>query len=410
MIKSRGLLYFVCLILLITINACSSRSNSGSSFQSTTVTPDPEQVTFSGAGIMGIFDPAVAKDSATGTLWMSYSSVEPTSYASITPQIGVGIRLASSTDGGSTWTDAGVDVVTYTDILGVLGPLSSIDSALDIAAGSTGTWMSETSTLVYDPAADPSERWKIMWHQYLLVNPVSYFVDYAWIAYKTAATPADLATAPTIKLFGGFGLNMASESTTSPAYSPVAGAPMIALNTALTPDMSTCAYGEPGLMATSDALYLSLSCGLLGDPIDTFIVLLKCASPCNITSASSWQYLGKLATETDAADIGHDKYGAPQLVEKNGAFYLIVTPINVVGTENVYDGCRVYQFSDINSASLLNSSGVLTEIARVDGVTGTHNGACTDHESLSDGILYSQFVESEPAEKFKIFQSFETYP
>ena len=95
-------------------------------------------------------------------------------------------------------------------------------------------------------------------------------------------------------------------------------------------------------------------------------------------------------------------------------FYLIVTPITVVdtgsGTADLYDGCRVYQFSNIDSAALLYRSGMLKEIARVDGVAGTHNGACSDHEALSDGILYSQFVESEPAEKFKIYQSFETYP
>ena len=78
-----------------------------------------------------------------------------------------------------------------------------------IPAGSQGIWQSETSTLIYDPAATPAERWKLIWFQYLNANLTSFFADHSWIAMKTASTPLGLLTATPVKLFGGAGYNSA---------------------------------------------------------------------------------------------------------------------------------------------------------------------------------------------------------
>jgi len=59
-----------------------------------------------------------------------------------------------------------------------------------------------------------------------------------------------------------------------------------------------------------------------------------------------------------------------------------------------------------NLVILVRSGGDLVEAARVDGVSGTHNGACTGHENIRQGIIYSEFdLAHLPDETFRIFQS-----
>ena len=45
-----------------------------------TLSPSPERITFSGTGTLGIFDPSITRDPATGRLWMSFSSIDNSSY------------------------------------------------------------------------------------------------------------------------------------------------------------------------------------------------------------------------------------------------------------------------------------------------------------------------------------------
>lgn len=61
----------VSLLVVFFLVAC---GGGGSGISAPPVTLVPERVTFSGAGDVGIFDPSVAFDPATGNLWMSYSS------------------------------------------------------------------------------------------------------------------------------------------------------------------------------------------------------------------------------------------------------------------------------------------------------------------------------------------------
>ena len=171
-----------------------------------------------------------------------------------------------------------------------------------------GVWQSETSTLIHDPGAPAGERWKVLWFQYLNANLTPYFFDYSWLAMKAAATPEGLATATPVKLFAGFGLQDDGETTVAPVFSPLGGPPAIHLDSDLT-----------------QVVYLATFCG---DPIttDKYIVGFRCAAPCSMTSATSWEYLGRVLTPTDAANAtGHAHVQAPAFVEQAGKVYLVAS-------------------------------------------------------------------------------------
>jgi len=399
----------ISLFLFFFVAACGGGNSGGSS---PSIMLAPERVTFSGAGDLGIFDPSVTFDPATGNLWMSYSSVETSIFYVSTLYWAVSTRLAFSADNGTSWQDAGVAIAPKVETL--VGPMTEAHPTASIPAGSQGIWQSETSSIIYDPSAPLAERWKLVWFQYLNANLTSFFADYGWIAMKTAPTPLDLVNATPVKLFGGAGLQADGSITGSPVFSPIGGAPAIQLNTDLTQsvgganlaELNLCVFAEPGLHATYSAVYMAIFCAdAATNPITEYLVYFRCLSPCDMTSASSWEYLGRLLTPADAqAATGDNHYQAPALVEKNGKIYLLVTPVDTT-SGNRYNGCRVYEFLDINTNQLRRDSGQLVEVARVDGEPGTHNGACTAFGTLQGGILLSQFEAANPAETFNIYKS-----
>lgn len=407
-IDSTPLKPLVYLFFIFSLVACGG----GGGSSSPSVPLSPEQVTFSGAGELGIFDPSVTFDPATGNLWMSYSTVETSTFYASTLYWAVSVRLAFSTDNGASWQDAGVVVAPKVEAL--VGPMTEAHPGGSIPAGSQGIWQSETSSLVYDPSAPAAERWKLVWAQYLNANLTSFFADHGWIAMKTASTPLDLATATPVKLFGGAGLQADGSNTGSPVFSPTGGAPAIQLNTDLSrslgganlAELNLCIFAEPGLHATSSAVYLAAFCAdTATTPLSAYIVYFRCLSPCNMTSATSWEYLGRLLTPADAqAATGDHHYQAPALVEDSGKTYLLVTSVDSTSGER-YNGCRVYEFIDVDSNELRRNNGQLVEVSRVDGEPGTHNGACATFASLQGGILLSQFEAASPAETFKVYKS-----
>lgn len=382
----------------------------GGGSSSFVTSPSPEKLTTTGAGSLGIFDPSVTRDPNTNRLWMSYSSIEVSNYHPSSTYWAVSIRLASSVDNGVSWQDEGEVVASEETLLGPFDPMATI------TADSEGTWQSEMSSLIYDPEAAAGEEWKLIWLQYLHVGSTSFFADHAWINIKMAAQPSDLvATATTVKLFGGFGLKNDGSNTGSPVYSPTGNAPAIQLNTELTQTMggadvtelNLCIFAEPGLHATDSALYLTTYCAdAANTPPTEYLVHFSCTSPCDITNAASWEYLGRLLTPADAvAATGLHHYQAPAIVEKANKHYLLATPVDTTSA-GPYSGCRVYEFVDINTNELRrDTNSDLIEIARADGIVDTHNGACAAFNGLSGGILLSQFNVANTTDKFTIYKS-----
>jgi len=216
---------------------------------------------------------------------------------------------------------------------------------------------------------------------------------------KIASTPSGLATATPVKLFGGVGLQADNSITGSPEFSPTDGSSHIQLNTDLTQspgganlaDLSFCIFAEPGLLATNSTLYMAIYCAdastipTTGN-VTEYVVYFRYGSPCNMTRAASWEYLGRVLTPGDAQTAtGDHHFQAPALVEKNGKPYLVVTPVNTTSGER-YNGCRVYEFADVNSNQLRRNNGNLVEVARIDGDAGTHNGTCDAYSGLDGGF------------------------
>ena len=383
---------FCVLGAMLLLIGCHSSSGGGNN---SSATASPERIVFAGVGVYGIFDPSVALDPANGRLWMSYSAVESSLSWSAQNVYGIATRLAYSDDNGKTWTDSGMIVSNFLDVNLPLAPPND-----------AGTWTNEVSQLIYDPNATAAERWKILWHHYLVVNGSRRF-EHGWIAMKTASNPEDLAAAPEIKLFGGYGYDPGNNTAGGSSRSPIGGAPLIQLDTALNSALNTCVFTEPGMYTSSGALYVSLQCEHLADA-NRLIVLLKCASPCNTASASSWSYLGTVLQKSDAAAFGFDSgFAASSMFTAAGSVYLVVTPVKTGGAPwaDYYSGCRIFKFADIDTALLQKTGAQPTLIGSVDGTSGSFNGACSYHASTSQsGLLYSE-LRTSVTDKFQIFMS-----
>ena len=381
-------------LLLISCSGSSSGGGSGAPAPAS-----PERIVFAGVGAHGIFDPAIAFDPGNGRLWMSYSAVDPSvSWPTQNFDV-VSTRLAYSDDNGNTWTDTGSVVNNFQDVTLPLAPPND-----------AGTWTSEVSQLIYDPGAIASERWKLLWHHYLNINNSRHF-EHGWIAMKMASTPENLAAAPEIKLFGGYLYDTGNNTAGGNSRSPVGGAPLIQLDTALDPALNSCVFTEPGMYATSGALYLSLLCVHLSDS-NRLIVLFKCASPCNTGSAASWSYLGTVLQKSDAVAFGFDTgFSASGMFESAGSIYLVATPVRTAGAPwpDYYSGCRVFRFANIDSALLQKSGPQPTLVGSVDGVPGTFNGACAFHVSAGGGGMLVSELNTSVIDKFRILMSHKTF-
>ncbi len=273
-----------------------------------------------------------------------------------------------------------------------------------------GTWVHEVSSIVYEPNGDPSQRWKLVWSTFLKINGNGQW-EHSCMALKTAATPEGLINPPAVKLFTGFLYNSGNDFPISPTQPPIATPSAIQIDTAI-PNLATCIVAEPGLMATSSAVYLSIQCEQFNDPEnqndnDRVIFLLKCASPCDMTKVSSWVFLGRLFNQSESVAVEPDYgggYAAPALAEYQGSTYLIVTPSDV--STAVYRGCTVFKFQDLETASLVKVGNVPQVIRRIEGTKDSFRGACGyDQYSSASGVFLSELSSLDPIGEFQIFLS-----
>lgn len=337
----------------------------------------------------GIFDASIAQDPSSNKIWMSYSAVNASTMWPSQNYDVVSTRLAYSTDLGLTWVDSGSAIN------------SPVDVTLALAAPfNAGTWHNEVSSLVYDGGAPASQRWKLMWHHYLLINGARHF-EHGWLALKMAASPEMLSAASEVKLFSGSMYDVGNNVLGGGSASPLGGAPAIALDLALNSQLNNCAiFTEAGMLANASGLYLNLLCGT--STTNHRIILLKCAAPCNPSLGASWSFLGVALNDADAASFGFNQgFSGASLVSANGSYYLLATPVKNTPMDGFYNGCMLFKFDNLEAASLQRSSGALSNILSVNGDAGSFNGACTYWPAASKaGIIYSQAVSD-----FRLFST-----
>lgn len=324
------------------------------------------EVLLPGAPDHGIFDPSIAADD-TGTIYMSLSGVGSTAARTGVGSLAVSTYLAASSDQGKQWR-----------ILARINP--SVAVALRSAPSPhRGMWQNEVSALVFDRYAIPAARWKLFWHQYLNVNGVRRF-QHGWIAYKEAPSPAELAGARPTKLMTGRAYDPVDDDAAGWTHPAIAGPPRLSLAD-LSRELSRCvAVTEPGVLAKSEGVYLSLVCirgspfGLLG--FSNSVILLKCTRPCR--AAARWSYLGTALTQADAGTLGMDKFSASDMFSTGGHDFITVSPVGSVPVPDSYKGCTVFEFADLSRAHILrNAAGRAQVQAHEELGPAAFNGACS---------------------------------
>lgn len=379
----RSLLLGCCCISLAALYSCGGGSAGLPSVPATALTVSGVVATD------GIFDPSPRHD-GSGNLWMSYSTVNfAASDAALTT---VRTRIASSSDAGSTWTDAGID------------PNTNAPADFQVDIGGTlywATWRYEVSSLLYDPDdTDASQRWKMLWHRYPTVNlggSLTRVLEKGWVGLSTAPAP-DGPWSAERKLFTGSLYESVVDTIISPPEYP--------LNASYPGpgQLAGCAaFTEPSMLAKSDGIYISLQCA--GSPAK--IIGLKCNR-----AFSSCDYLGDFLTASEAPQFNQNGqalngFAATEMVSVGSKDYLIVTPYEP--PEDRYRGCLVFQISDLSTATLVRSNGTPSLIKRISGTSGSFNGACGyDTGASGSGIIYSEYNSSAP--HFRLFASHITLP
>jgi hypothetical protein len=350
----------------------------------------------------GIFDPSLADTGPTARAWMSYSAVDPSPRWPNENTRTETTRLAYSDDHGATWKDLGYRVNDIKEVQ---------------LRSKRATWVNEVSSLVYDPGASTAERWQLYWHHYMSIGDKGQFAN-GWIGYKAAATPEGLATAKEIKLFGGRVYDKDNNDPAHQTRSPVAGPPILQLDR-LHDDLSYClALSEPGAMATSTGIYLSMGCiqpkihsvaGMLG--IGMFgvtgkTILLKCDAPCHPANPTAWKYISTLLEDEDARSFGYKGFAAPDLFTQESRAYLLISPTSDTPVQGSYNGCFVLRFTDLTQGKLARAAdGRLEVVKEFRGRPGTFNGDCTYQSSVSaSGFMYGEITfTGKPF--FQIFQT-----
>lgn len=375
---------------IFAFNNCSSSTSSSNPATSVPASQQkPVRIVFPGIGSHGIGDPSLAQDGLSARVWMSYSSVDPSVlWPTQNPNVEA-TRLAYSDNQGSSWTDTGTVVTPIRD---VTLPFASPANA--------GTWVSEVSQLLYDPGALAGQHYKLIWHHYLVIAGTGHFED-GWFGMKMADSPLGLASATEIKLFAGSGYDTNNDNINWPTSPPVGGPPQVNLSSAFSALSGCQAFTEPGLYATNSAIYFSASCEQASD---TVVVLFKCSSPCNVSSSSSWSFVGSLLNKASAAAAGFDSgFTASGIFQgSDGNVYFTVTPQQTSGAPwaDYYKGCSVFKFTNLDAGSFQTSPA-----AQIAGASGSFNGACAYNQAAAkSGMLYLQ-VNTTVLDAFQIFAS-----
>lgn len=362
------------LLISLLLGACNSADD-------TVATP----VFVSGApATNGVFDAALTQDASSG-LWMSYSVVNVLS--SDPTLLRINTRIASSSDAGSGWTDAGVTLNTATNV----------QVPDNRGAPTDAVWQYEVSRILYDPNAIPSPNWKIFWHRYPQANRTAAerLFQHGWIGVTTAPAVTGPWSTERKLLVG---------SLYDPATAATLGAPEY---TSTSLAISDCPiFTEPGALSIANNIYISLKCagGSIGK-----VVLLRCNN--DLTGCVN---RGTLLVNSEAAQFtplsqnSYDGFSATELVTVSGIHYLIVTPTRA----DAYRGCLVFEIADLNAnpVTLVRVGGLAngTPILRrsVAQTLETFNGACGYTPAASaSGIIFGEALPLGSSLQFSLYGS-----
>lgn len=267
----------------------------------------------------GIFDPSFVYpvDAPAGAM----------AYSAVPDQRTIRTRVALSADNGATWTFAAElnepEAAT----------LLSTDAGECPGGSCTGNLISEVSSLVYDADdPDPSRRWKLFAHRYLVGPNVELHYRMGTIALQTAAHAEGPWTAPQ-KLLGW----------RSPTAYSLDGVALDVSGVAATADC--LALTEPGALWLPGSLSLAVGCVYLDGATPRIrIELFR-----SLDHALSWQWVGTPLRPADTnCLLPTTGINAAELFAHDGTVYVAATPSDTAG----YHGCLIYPFADFASGQV----------------------------------------------------------
>ena len=315
----------------------------------------------------GYGDPSIRKDPAGNRLWLSYSYLGIHPWPS--PELAVGIHLASSDDGGHTWNFE--------------KPLAA--SVLEVdptASGGPGVSVHEVSTLA-PVTGGAGTRWFGMHFR--------YFQPFGEEGRRPQSMHLRLARSPRPR---GLGRGPQAKLV-APLTDPAWGADLD-LST-LDGELESCTmWTEPALYGLDGALYLLAQC-LAVDPTTgardrrAEFVGVFASSGKGPIRALDWRWLGRLTGHRDASALGGQVLTQPDVARaRDGSLVLLVTPKRLSPRER-HRGCRAVELESLDPPRLRrDASGrpVVRADIRSSDSTGLGPGLCAYDPASSTGILF----------------------
>jgi hypothetical protein len=325
------------------------------------------------APFSGFADPCLRRDPQSGTLWLTYSW--PNSKTSGTYSVPcVDTHLASSTDGGSTFT-----------FQGPLWPATPISNPS--SPGQAGFQDHEVSNLV-PVAENGATTWYAVRMDYFVPAAAGYAGrpgDSFLLKVFKASSPAALATAP----FGTLGC-----AYTNPAWAVDQNL------AALSPDLQDVSFWtEPALYSANGTLYLVLQ-GLVysgGQPVASRCrVHVFATQPSGLPSSLRWTYKGLLSGADEATVLGGQILSQVEVARgADGKLLMIATPTDWSSSaqDYVHKGCAVVELSSIDPPVLARdtSGQLIRRVALTASDLPPLGGAASCYDPASDtGLLYTR--------------------
>lgn len=306
----------------------------------------------------GNFDPSLWYEADGGGGFLTYSAVPA--------QNQLHTRIAYSNDRGATWTYLG-NVNQPTPVT-----ITTTDSSVCGATTCTGTWVHETSSIVYDAAdPNPARRFKVFVHSYFATaSAIHYLIGV--VTMFTTAFPGPGAVWVETRILGW--------NSSSPESSTNVGQ-NINTDPALAPYIGSCLLlSEPGALVRGGTIDVAFGCVRFvpnaGAQID--IQLLR-----STDHGSSWTFVSTLLRAQEAALFGTTGTNAPafngaDLFERNGRTFLFVSPNGPVqGVGDGYRGCLVFELNDVDAGAVERCGGAPIPKKKFLGPQTYFTGACT---------------------------------
>ena len=317
----------------------------------------------------GIYDPSIVQGSS-GTHWLTYSSVNY--YLDGVDLVqDVGIRLASSTDGGDSFSYVATIASPFA------GSVTDSDPAMAACGNITcsGRWVYETSWLVEDiNDPDVSRRFKLFAHKYFLYPPrvgSKTLYHLGAIVMWTASSP-DSTWSPETAVLGW--------PLTSPDIIPRQDITLLNTETA-----NCILAAEGGIAVLNNGLNLVFACPYFNTgspPVLQKIIMLR-----STDNAASFEYVSTLLTPADAPP-GIEFFSAPSLIEaEDKAPVLLTTPV----VSGIYAGSMVFAFSDENLQELFREANQATALLFTPVQAMGHFGGASGYArgTKSNGVFQS---------------------